>query len=145
MDKPACESCESPVSGIRAAPTVASGILAILLPKCPACLAAWAGVIGFGVTAPHSLTAPWLAPVLIAMLCLPALAGVIRKRLFDASGIYLMAGIGLIGARYFDLPVRVYVTGAIIAIAAAACIWKREHVRRTIQHDATASSYTAFE
>src|SRR5438105_9870976 len=107
MDNPGCESCELPVSGIRAIPTVAGGILAILLPKCPACLAAWAGVIGFGVTVPHWLTAPWLAPVLIGMLCLPVLAGVIRKRLFDTSGIYLMAGAGLIGARYFDLPERV--------------------------------------
>ena len=68
------------------------GILAaLLIPKCPFCLAAWAawaGAIGLGAAARSLLIHSWFLPALIAVLFLPALV----KQRFSAAGLWWTAG-----------------------------------------------------
>ncbi len=67
------------------------GILAaLLIPKCPFCLAAWvawAGTIGLGAAARALLIHSWFLPAFVAVLFVPALAVGIRKRRFSVVGL----------------------------------------------------------
>jgi hypothetical protein len=57
---------------------------------------AWVGAVGVGATVPRILTYSWFLPVLIALLFLPALAFAIRKRPFDAAGVWWTAGTAIL-------------------------------------------------
>lgn len=64
--------------GVRTLPWLATGFGLLLLPKCPACLAAWLAVatgVGVGAT-----TASHLRTVLVALCLAAALFAVVRNR-----------------------------------------------------------------
>ena len=57
---------------VRHTPTVVAAALAVIIPKCPLCLAVWAGALGLGVVSRTFLAGPWSVPFLIALLFLPS-------------------------------------------------------------------------
>lgn len=69
----------------RTLPWLATGLGLLLLPKCPACLAAWLAVatgVGVGAT-----TASHLRTVLVALCLAAALFAIARNRRHRAAGI----------------------------------------------------------
>jgi hypothetical protein len=82
----------------RNAAAVFGTIGALLLPKCPLCLAAWAGALGLGAAPRRLLVHWWSMPALLALWFLPALALAIRKRPFDAAGLWRTAGAAVLVA-----------------------------------------------
>ena len=59
--------------------TVGAALAAILLPKCPLCIAAFLGALGIGATG-SMLVAPWLRPACIVLAVLGAAAFVVSRR-----------------------------------------------------------------
>jgi|HubBroStandDraft_6_1064221.scaffolds.fasta_scaffold3464623_1 hypothetical protein len=77
-------------------------LAALLIPKCPFCLAAWAGAIVLGAAVRSVLIHSWFLPAFVAVLFLPALALAIRKRRFSAERLCWTAGtLALVEAVFF--------------------------------------------
>ena len=66
--------------------TVGAVLAALLLPKCPLCIAAFLGAVGFGATG-ASLVAPWLRPACVVLAVIGAMTFVAsRRRTFRRIG-----------------------------------------------------------
>jgi len=74
------------------AASILGALAALLIPKCPFCLAAWAAAIGLGAVARSLLMHSWILPVLTGVLFLPVMAWVVRKRRSSAAGLWWTAG-----------------------------------------------------
>jgi hypothetical protein len=74
------------------AASILGTLAASLIPKCPICVAAWAGAIGLGSVARSLLIHSWFLPALVAVLFLPALVLAIRKRRCSPAGLWWTAG-----------------------------------------------------
>ena len=74
------------------AASILGALAALLIPKWPFCVAAWAGAIGLGAAARWFLIHSWFLPAFVAVLFLPVLAVTIRKRRFSAAGLWWTAG-----------------------------------------------------
>jgi hypothetical protein len=82
----------------RNAASLCGALAALLVPKCPLCLAAWAGAIGLGAAPRRLLVHWWSVPLLIALLFLPALGLAILDRPFRATGLWWTASAAVLVA-----------------------------------------------
>jgi uncharacterized membrane protein len=124
-----------PASPWQSCLAVAGGVLAILLPKCPVCLAAWIGVVGLGAFARNSIASRWALPLFIASLLVPLWMTSFRSRRMQTPAlVWSIAVLLLVAAKYLELPPLAIWIIAISFPLASLAVWKREHVRPTIKH-----------
>ena len=127
MNHCACEARTSVLRRLPALPAVAL----VLLPKCPACLLAWAGVLGAWGAGPfwHVPLGVWISSVLAAAVVGAVTVRAIRTRQPGLALAGCTATAALLAAKFFvDSPLLVYGAALVLIVTATG----NRRVRRSV-------------
>ncbi|HLK37623.1 MAG TPA: hypothetical protein VKU41_12775 [Polyangiaceae bacterium] len=120
-------ACEARTSIWRRLPALPA-ITLVLLPKCPACLVAWAGVLGAWGAGRfwHLPLGVWIALVLAATVIGAVTVRAIRTRQPGLALAGCMATGALLAAKFFvDSPPLVYGAALVLILTATGDRWVR--------------------
>ena len=114
---------------VRRIPEMSSLSFALLLPKCPLCIAAWATAAGIGATGRYILTqagSPQLRPFLLSVLALPLLLQI----LLGARVLLLQRGCLLLNALVLPVPIPIRLLPSTQSTRVRVAIEERKHARQ---------------